>query len=264
MDTIIIICVLTFVIHTTETLSYALRFAGVQTTRLAVALSLSGVVLLVSRTSNLIQSPFSGALRDKAVHLHTDPSFQLHLIIGAASLGTLCAIFLFPTFVQLSKRLISHLELAGSIPGMFRSAVTIHSIRRVRHHVRLPKLASLSRFRIRGVPKRLLLLNCLGTAIYTTSILSVLYAALLVPEYTATVLMSSGLINGFATIFMTILVDPQVALLTDKALQGEASHDSIRQMYLWLMISRFFGTILAQFLLIPAAYWVAWLAPMFQ
>lgn len=264
MDTIIIICALTFVIHTTETLSYALRFAGVQTTRLAVALSLSGVVLLVSRTSNLIQTPFTGGLIDQAALSHRDPGWKLHLIIGAASLGTLCAILLFPTFVQLSKRLISHFELAGSIPKMIRSAVTPQNIRRVHHHVRLPRLASLSRFRIKGVPKRLLLLNCLGTAIYTASILSVLYASLLAPSYKATVLMSSGLINGFATIFMTILVDPQVALLTDKALQGQASHEAIRQMYLWLMISRFFGTILAQFLLIPAAYWVAWLAPLFQ
>lgn len=264
MYTILLICTLTFIIHTTETLSYALRFAGVQTGRLAVALSLSGMILLISRTSNLIQSPFSGGLIDQAVLMHTDPSWKLHLIIAASSLGTLAAIFLFPTFVQLSKRLISHLELAGSIPGMLRSTVNIQSIRRARHHVRLPKLASLSRFRIKGVPKRLLLLNALGTAIYTSSVLSVLYASMLAPDYKATVLTSSGLINGFATIFMTILVDPQVALLTDKAIQGQASHEEIRQMYLWLMISRFFGTLLAQFILIPAAYWVAWLAPLFQ
>lgn len=264
METIWLICLLTFIIHTTETLSYALRFSGVQTGRLAVALSLVGMTLLISRTSNLIQAPFTGGLIDQAAVLHTNPSIELHMIIAASSLGTLAAIALFPTFVQLSKRLIAHLELAGSIPQMLRTAVTIDSIRHVGRHVRLPSLEPFSRFRIKGVPKRLLLLNCFGTAIYTTSILSVLYASLLVPEYKATVLMSSGLINGFATIFMTILVDPQVALLTDKAMQGQASHDSIRDMYLWLMISRFFGTLLAQVLLIPAAYWVAWLAPLYR
>ena len=264
MDTIWLICTLTLIIHTTETLSYALRFAGVQTGRFAVALSLSGIILLVSRTSNLIQAPFTGGLIDQASLEHTDPTGSLHLIIAASSLGTLVAILLFPTFVQLSKRLISHLELAGSIPKMIRSAITVQSIRHARYHVRWPKLSSLSRFRIKGVPKRLLLLNTLGTAIYTTSILSVLYATLIAPGYEATVLMSSGLINGFATIFMTLLVDPQVAVLTDKALQGKTSTESIRQMYIWLMISRFFGTILAQLLLVPAAQWVAWLAPFFQ
>ena len=264
MDTIWLICALTLIIHTTETLSYALRFAGVLSGRFAVALSLSGIILLVSRTSNLMQAPFTGGLIDQAAVQQTDPTGKLRLIIAASSLGTLAAILLFPTFVQVSKRLISHLELAGSIPKMIRSAVTVQTIRRARHHVRWPKLSSLSRFRIKGVPKRLLLLNTLGTAIYTTSVLSVLYATLLAPGYEATVLMSSGLINGFATIFMTLLVDPQVAVLTDKALLGKTSPESIRQMYLWLMVSRFFGTMAAQLLLIPAAHWVAWLAPFFQ
>jgi hypothetical protein len=76
--------------------------------------------------------------------------------------------------------------------------------------------------------------------------------------------MSSGMINGFATIFMTILVDPQVALMTEKAMQGKSSYESIRDMYMWLMISRFFGTLLAQILLIPAAYWVVWITPLFH
>ncbi|RNB61651.1 DUF2837 family protein [Brevibacillus gelatini] len=264
MDALWLICLLTFIIHTTETLSYAIRFAGVKTGRIAVALSLVGVTLLLSRTSNLIQGPFTGGLMDQAAILHTDPSWQLHVIIAASSVGTLAAILLFPSFVQISSRVISHLELAGSIPQMLRTAVTIDSIRRVRHHLRIPSWQAISRFRIKGIPKRLLLLNCLGTAIYTSSVLSVLYATLLVPEYKATVLMSSGMINGFATIFMTILVDPQVALLTEKAMQGKATQESIRDMYLWLMISRFCGTLLAQFLLVPAAYWVAWLSPLFH
>ncbi|MGF9822850.1 lipid II flippase Amj family protein [Brevibacillus agri] len=264
MDALWLICLLTFIIHTTETLSYAIRFAGVKTGRIAVAMSLVGITLLLSRTSNLIQGPFTGGLMDQAALLHTDPSWQLHMIIAASSVGTLAAIALFPTFVQISRRVISHLELAGSIPQMLRTAVTVDSLRRVRHHVRIPSWQVISRFRFKGIPKRLLLLNCLGTAIYTSSVLSVLYATLLAPDYKATVLMSSGMINGFATIFMTILVDPQVALLTEKAMQGKATQESIRDMYLWLMISRFFGTLLAQFLLVPAAYWVAWLSPLFH
>ncbi|EJL40375.1 hypothetical protein BAG01nite_16260 [Brevibacillus agri] len=264
MDALWLICLLTFIIHTTETLSYAIRFAGVKTGRIAVAMSLVGITLLLSRTSNLIQGPFTGGLMDQAALLHTDPSWQLHMIIAASSVGTLAAIALFPTFVQISRRVISHLELAGSIPQMLRTAVTVDSLRRVRHHVRIPSWQVISRFRFKGIPKRLLLLNCLGTAIYTSSVLSVLYATLLAPDYKATVLMSSGMINGFATIFMTILVDPQVALLTEKAMQGKATQESIRDMYLWLMISRFFGTLLAQLLLVPAAYWVAWLSPLFH
>ncbi|MFY0546304.1 lipid II flippase Amj family protein [Brevibacillus sp. H7] len=264
MEHVWLICLFTSIIHTTETLSYAVRLAGVRTGKLAVALSLTGMILLVSRTSNLIQAPMTGALIDQAMHMHLDVSWHFRFIIAAASAGTVTAILLFPTFVQLSRRLIAHLEMAGSIPQLLKNSVSVESIRHVRQHIRIPRLQALSRFRIKGIPKRLLLLNCIVTAIYTVSILSTLYASLISPDFKATILMSSGLINGFATIILTILVDPQVALLTDRAMNGQTEPDTLREIYIWLMISRFLGTLLAQLLFIPAAYWVAWIGPLFH
>jgi hypothetical protein len=264
MEHIWLICLFTYIIHTTETLSYAIRLAGVRTGKLAVALSLTGIIVLVSRTSNLIQAPMTGALIDQAMHTHFDVGWYFRYIIAAASLGTATAVLLFPTFVQLSKRLIAHLEIAGSIPQLLKNSVSVSSIRHVGHHIRWPQLQILSRFRFRGIPKRLLLLNCIVTAIYTVSVLSTLYASLIAPDFKATILMSSGLINGFATIILTILVDPQVALLTDRAINGQTEPEFIWEMYMWLMVSRFLGTLLAQLVFIPAAYWVAWIGPWFH
>ncbi|USG65444.1 lipid II flippase Amj family protein [Brevibacillus ruminantium] len=264
MNMVLIICLFTFVIHTAETLSYALRYAGVQTGRLAVALSLTGMIVLVSRTSNMIQGPFTGGLIDRAAAQHFDVLPSLHLIIGAASLGTLAAILLFPTLVQLSKRLIAHLELTGSVPQMLKSTVSIHRLRQVKHHIRPPRLPNLARFRIKGIPYRLLFLNCIVTGIYTIGVLSSQYASLLEPAFKATVMSASGLINGVATILLTIFIDPQVGLLTDKAMQNQSEMGQVRDIYIGLMISRFFGTLLAQLLLSPAAHWVAWVAPFFQ
>ncbi|QQE74252.1 lipid II flippase Amj family protein [Brevibacillus composti] len=264
MNTLWMICLFTIVIHTAETLSYALRYAGVQTGRLAVALSLTGVIVLVSRTSNMIQAPFTGALIDHASAKNTEVLPALHLIIGAASLGTLAAILLFPTLVQLSKRLIAHLEITGSLPQLLRTTVSIHRIRQVKHHIRLPRLPSLARFRIKGIPYRLLLLNCIVTGIYTIGVLATQFASLLVPEFKATVMSASGMINGIATIILTIFIDPQVGLLTDRAMNGQSEMGQVRDIYIGLMISRFFGTLLAQLLLVPAAHWAAWIAPLFQ
>lgn len=254
----------TLIIHTTDTLSYAIRLAGVRTGKLAVALSLTGIIVLVSRTSNLIQGPMTGGLIDLAKKTNLDVEPYFRVIIGAASAGTALAILLFPIFVTLSTRVIAHLEVAGSIPQMIKNSVSIEKIKQVGYHLRNSRWEMLSRFRMGSIPKRLLFLNCIVTSIYTVSVLSVLYASLLVPEYEATVLMSSGLINGFATIIFTILVDPQIALLTDKALQGKTEADSIQKIFVWLMISRFVGTLLAQLMLMPAAYWVAWLGPLFH
>jgi hypothetical protein len=263
VEQVLLICLFTMIIHTTETLSYAVRLAGVRTGKLAVALSLTGMIVLVARTSNLIQGPLTGSLIDFAEKTHIDVAQHFRIIIAAASAGTAAAILLFPTFVSLSTRLISHLEIAGSIPQMIKNSVTVGNIKRVGYHLKRPKWETLKRFRLGGVPKRLLLLNCVVTAIYTVSVLSALYASLLTPDFKTTATMSTGLINGFATIIFTILVDPQVALLTDKALQGKTEPEAIQKIYVWLMISRFFGTLAAQLLLIPAAYWVVWISPLF-
>jgi hypothetical protein len=259
-----LICLFTLIIHTTETLSYAVRLSGVRTGRLAVALSLTGMILLVSRTSNLIQGPMTGGLIDEAAVTHVDVEPYFRYIIAAASLGTAVAILLFPTFVQLSERLIAHLEVAGSIPKLLKNSVNIDSLKHVSYHIRIPRLQALSRFRIKDIPKRLLLLNCIVTGIYTISVLSALYASLIAPELKMTLAMSSGLINGFATVILTVLVDPQVGLLTDKALHGQIGADAIREVYIWLMVSRFLGTLLGQALFLPAAYWVAWIGPLFH
>ena len=52
-----VVFALTFFIHLTGTLSYALRLAGVRTGRVAVSFALSNLLLLVSRTSNTFQGP---------------------------------------------------------------------------------------------------------------------------------------------------------------------------------------------------------------
>jgi len=262
---VLLILLFACVIHLTETLSYAVRLAGVRAGKLAVALSLTGIILLISRTSNLLLAPLNGGLLKYAKEMHIDIEPQFRMMIGAASLGTLLAILLFPTIVRLSTRAIAHLETYGSIPLMIRSAVTVERIKQVKYHIRLPKREMLSRFRLIGIPKRLLLLNGVVTAIYTIGVLSALYASLLYPEFKEIAMQSTGLINGLATIIFTVLVDPQVALLTDRAMKDGGSQDDLLQrMFLYLMVTRFVGTLLAQLLFYPAAEWISWIAPLFS
>ncbi|MFE5318553.1 lipid II flippase Amj family protein [Paenibacillus sp. NPDC056579] len=262
-DKVIWVAVLTLVIHAVETLSYALRLAGVRTGKLAVALSLTGIVVLLSRTSNLVQGPMMGSVIDQAKR---DPSVsleaQMHVMIAGASLGTLLAIVLFPTAVRISAKMITRLEVTGSLPKLVRDSVSIRSLKYAGRQFKLPTWSMLSRLRVGGVPKRLMLLNMLITGIYTVGVLSALYASFLMPEYSIAASQSSGLVNGIATILMTMLVDPQIALLTDRAMNGQASMSSISKMYGWLMFSRFCGTWLAQLLLVPCTLLIQWLVPL--
>lgn len=119
----------------------------------------------------------------------------------------------------------------------------------------------LRRLREGGLPKRLMLINCFATAIYTVGVLAALYASYLPGPYGTGASQASGLINGAATILLTVLVDPRVALLTDKVLRKEAEPSSVNTVFGALMLSRFCGTLLAQLLLLPAAYWIQAVVP---
>lgn len=259
MEPLYTICALTVVIHLAETLGYAVRLAGVRAGKLAVALSLTGIILIVARTSNMLQGPLSGRIIDDArAGLTADLGLQLHLIIASASVGTLMAIILFPTAVFISMRLVAHLEEAGSMPQMIRHAVTVQRLKRIQKHVRPPRWEMLSRLRIGGIPKRLLLLNTVVSGIYTVGVLAALYASYLVPASAMAASQSSGLINGIATIMLTLLIDPQVALLTDRALSDRTKVVEMNKMFGLLMLSRLAGTVLAQLLLVPGAYLIVW------
>lgn len=260
---LIIVCSLTVLIHAAETLSYSVRFAGVRTGKLAVALSLAGVIVLVARTANLAQAPLTGGMVDRALK---DSGFELEsslrMVIGASSVGTLIAIALFPSFVRLFSRAVVHLEAAGSIPKLL-GGVTVDKLRSAKSHLRRPTLSMIRELRLYGIPKRFLLLNMTVTAIYTIGVLSTLYASYLHPENLVSISQSSGLINGLATVLLTIFIDPQVAIHTDRALADPKEKHKLGRMFGLMMISRLCGTLLAQAIFWPATLWVGAVARLF-
>src|SRR5690606_26072962 len=99
---------------------------------------------------------------------------SFRIILFSATLGTFAAILLFPTFVNLWGRVITKLEIAGSLPKLL-SSVSIAQLKNTRHYIRRPTIR-LRSFRYLGVPKTFLLLNIVVTAIYTVGVLASLYA----------------------------------------------------------------------------------------
>ncbi|MFC3748616.1 lipid II flippase Amj family protein [Paenibacillus sp. GCM10012306] len=257
-NSLIIVCLLTLIIHTAETLSYSIRFAGVRLNKIAIALSLTGIIVLVSRTANMIQAPLTAKFVDYA---KVNPGFPLlnylMIIMLASSLGTLIAIGVFPTFVGLFERVISKLEIEGSIPKLLNS-VTISQLKNTRKYIKKPKVRLYS-FRYLGIPKRFIIMNIFVTAFYTVGVLSSLYAAHLVPQFSTTASQASGLINGLATIMLTVFIDPQLGIITHKATQHVEYRDQLGKIYVVLMGSRFLGTLLGQVVLYPAALFISML-----
>ena len=90
-------------------------------------------------------------------------------------------------------------------------------------------------------------------ALWTVGVFAPAYAGFLNPDLRLTSGGLSSLINGFATILMFIVIDPQMSVMTDDVVEGKMSESAFRRAIVWLVGGRFAGTILAQVLLIPAA-----------
>ncbi|MDO7905216.1 DUF2837 family protein [Paenibacillus sp. JX-17] len=255
------ILLFTLTIHTADSLSYALRLGGLRARRIGLALSLAGMLLLVSRTSNMAQGPMIGRLVDHAKSAADGGGLAsgLHIVMAAAAAGTVLAMLLFPSVVRISARLVVHLESAGSFPALLRRVLIPARLKNISFYIRLPRLYMVRTLLDGNLPRRLMVMNMTVTAIYTTGVLSSLYASYLWPAHSTSMSMSSGLINGLATILLTLLIDPKLAILSERSLRGELRLSQMNRTFGLMMCSRLAGTLLAQLLLVPFAYWLGWL-----
>src|SRR5690606_12715319 len=148
------IALFVLIIHSIETLAYAVRLSGVRVRLLASALSLFNVMVMVSRLANMMQQPFTGSLIDSAPETNTLEfvEAQYRIIIGSSTLGTVIGILLLPTFISIFSRAIIHLSAErGSIAGLVRKGMSIGYIKRGIGHIHLPKLSYLKGFRLKDI-----------------------------------------------------------------------------------------------------------------
>ena len=59
---------------------------------------------------------------------------------------------------------------------------------------------------------------------------------------------------------MVIFIDPQLSMMTDDVIEGNLSELSFRHSIVWLVGSRFVGTLIAQILLVPSAMLIVFVA----
>jgi Alternate to MurJ len=261
-EKLLYIALFIFVIHSIETLAYAVRLSGARVKMIASALSLFNVMVILSRLANMMQQPFTGSLIDGAPNENALEFVenQFRFLIGASTVGTVFGIILLPTFIALFSRAIIHLsEERGSIPSLFKRIFSLKYIKRGIKHFNLPKFTYLRSTIMKDIPIKLFFVNMVITAIYTIGVLSALYAALLAPERASTAIMASGLINGIATILLVIFIDPKISVIADDVVNQRGSYQKLKSISLLMVTSRFLGTLLAQLLFIPGAAYIAWL-----
>lgn len=260
-EKLIFIALFIFIIHSVETLAYAVRLSGARVRMIASALSLFNIMVIVSRLANMMQQPFTGSLIDTAPNENALEfvETQFRILIGASTVGTVFGIILLPSFIALFSRAIIHLsEERGSVPSLMKRILSIQYVKRGITHFSLPKFSYLQGTKVKDIPIKLFIVNMIITAIYTIGVLAALYAALLVPERASTAIMASGLINGIATILLVIFIDPKISVLADDVVNKRGSYKKLKSISIMMVTSRLLGTILAQFLFIWGAKYIAW------
>lgn len=270
MSFLVWVALFTCLIHLVETVAYAMRWAGVQTRQLAVAMSFVTSTLLISRLSNMVQAPLLGAMVDTAIMTGSPAAVQqlewaFRVIIGSACLGTALGMCLTPTAARLFAVAIRQFATHGSMPKVLACLVTPRYWPRMMSMVVWPRWSMLRSVSLAGIPRRFLIMNMIVTPVYTIGVLCSLLAGAMLPPFRSTAIQLSGLVNGIATVLLVLFVDPAGARITDQVSHGQRPPDHLKSVVFFLQMGRLIGIlILSQLLLLPftlyiklVAQWVA-------
>jgi len=259
MNPIMIVCILTGVIHFTETAASSLRLAGVRTKQIATSLSFVNATLLITRTSNMLQAPLIGGLVDHAILTGNPASLVtgFRSVIFAAFIGNALGALCTPFFVAVFTKAIFRFEKVGSVPLLILAAFRPKNLRAIGRRFRLPTRESFINLSLKDMPKGFLWTNLIVVSVYAIGVLSSLYAGALVPEFRITASQLSAIVNGIATILLVTLVDPTCAYITDQAIRGKRRESDVRAMVFYIIMGRVVGTlILSQLFFLPAAEYI--------
>lgn len=264
MDTeLLLICALTGVINLIGALAYAARIAGVRTGRIAISFALFNVLLLVSRTSNGFLGPFLAKRIETALASGGGDAliWELRLVLFAAAASVALGIVLVPTGQRVFAAAITFFQTNRSTTKLILRSMTPAGLGTLRDSVALPSGETLRSLKgPRGVSWSVLIANALAQALLAVGVIASLYAGYLVPEFRVTASQMTAIVNGFATILLFALIDPQISALTDDVVDGSVSEATFRRAMIWVSLSRLAGTLLAQVMLVPAAVVIAYAA----
>lgn len=261
---LILAVVLNCVVQALAIAAYAARLAGARSGRVATAISLFNIFATTSRFAQMIYTPMLGSLSDRAsttgpaqsiLHAAAVHQFewQLRCIVFSGAAGALLGTLALPTFVMLYLRAIRAFERTGSVPKAFLRMFVPKTAIAVMRDVKFSVASSPMRLSLKNVPKDVLVLNTFVTAVYGIGIVSAAYASVLYPQAARTALLSSGLVNGLATIAYNVVVDPVSAFITDQSVRGERSIEDVKALVTFLSLTAILGFLLSQLLLIPGA-----------
>jgi Alternate to MurJ len=258
-----LICLLTALINLIGALAYAARIAGVRTGRIAISFALFNLLVLVSRLSNSFLGPFLAKRIESRLAGGGGGTLEsdFRMVLASASVAVFAGILLVPTAQRLFARAIDWFQRNRSTALLVLRSATPSGLAAIREAIAIPSAAHLKALhRPKELSWSVLFANMIAQALLTVGVLASLYAGYLNPEFRVTASQLSAVVNGFATILLFALIDPQLSILTDDVVEGRMEQGQFRQAIVWISLSRLAGTLAAQALFLPSALAIAWVA----
>lgn len=261
---LIVVYIMTFMITFIGTLAYSVRIVGVRTGKIAITFSLFNVLVLFSRLANTVYMPLLTKQAEHQAVLGTGEKilgvFYWILLFGVVA--TILGMLAIPTFQRVFTIMVNRFSYDRSVPKVIMHGFTKSGVRQFANCMTIPKTETLKRFSLKELPIRVLLMNTMAVAILAVATIAPIYAGQLEPDYRATCLTLSGIINGLATIILYVFVDPQLSVKTDDVIEGKITESEFRRLVVGMVGSKVVGAVVALLLLVPAAKIIALIARM--
>lgn len=256
---IVIVLFLNFIISLIGTLAYSVRLVGVRTGKIAVSFALFNILMLISRTAVTFQVP----ILTKYVESNPSSSGLLIVfneIILISGIATIVGAALIPTFQRLLFKGVLSFTQERSISKLLIHSFSKTGVRSIKTCVTVPVKENITKLDYRRLPKKIILFNLFTVALVTVGSLAPIYAGSIDPNLRATCITLSSVINGLATIMMSIFIDPQLSIMTDDVIDGKCSEEDFRACVIGMVGSKTVGTFAAILLLIPSSYIIVTIA----
>lgn len=260
---VVIVLILTFIIYIISTLAYSVRIVGIKTGRIAISFAVFNIFALISRTANTIQAPLLAKTVENTIKTGNPQGLLIvfRWILVATTFATIIGALLLPTFIKIFGKAVEGFSIYRSIPRLLLHGFSKAGIEQFKSSITKPKKQNLAQLKnMKKIPKKIILLNTIAFSISTVGVLASLYAGCLNPDLRTTCSSLSSVINGAATILMFVFVDPFISMLTDDVIKGECSELQFNRCIIFVVGGLIVGTILAQFILVPAAEIISFIA----
>jgi hypothetical protein len=256
---IVLVLLFNLIISIIGTLAYSIRIVGIRTGKIALSYSLFNILILISRTAVTFQIPLlTKYLEQNLIQSSLEPIF--YSILLCSFIATIIGAFLIPSFQRIFSKMVNSFSNNRSMIKLLLHIFSKNGIKSISENVTIPVKENITKMKVKDISLKVFIFNIVAVSLFTVGSIAPIFAGSIEPDLRATCITLSAVINGLATILLTLFIDPYLSVMTDDVVQGKCSESKYRTNVVGMVGARIIGSFVSIFLLIPAAYLIVSIA----